>query len=173
MLLQALQTQLYLRDRYKSTNDKCQKLKKVNEALRAEKATAVARLKDLEQKVSVLENNLKSTEEERDRYREESTTARAMVAEKEGVVASLEDELTSIASIAICKARAELFKEYLSGQHVNWKQEEMQEVIDACEEMLRLDEPSPEEEAGAGENADKNLEQSTSLKDDAADPPLE
>ena len=96
-----------------------------------------------------------------------------MVAEKEGVVASLEDELTSIASIAICKARAELFKEYLSGQHVDWKQEEMQEVIDACEEMLRLEEPSPEEEADAGENADKSLEQSTSPNDDAADPPLE
>ncbi|KAK0570954.1 hypothetical protein LWI29_008929 [Acer saccharum] len=170
---QALQAQLYLRDRYKSTNDKCQKLKKVNDALRAEKAKADARLNDLEQKVFVLENNLKSMEEERDRHREESTNARAMVAEKEGQVASLEDQLTSIASIAICKARAELFKEYLSGQHVNWNQAEMQEVIDTCEEMLRLDEPSPEEEADAGENADKTLEQSTSVNDDAADPPLD
>ncbi|KAK0580585.1 hypothetical protein LWI29_003774 [Acer saccharum] len=170
---QALQAQLYLRDRYKSTNDKCQKLKKVNDVLKADKAKADAHLNDLEQKVSVLENNLKSMEEERDRHREESTKARAMVAEKDGQVASLEDQITSIASIAICKARAELFKEYLSGQHINWDRAEMQEVIDTCDEMLRLEGSSPEEEADAGENADKTFEQSPSVNDNAANPPID
>ncbi|KAK0602170.1 hypothetical protein LWI29_031012 [Acer saccharum] len=91
---QALQAQLYLRDRYKLTSDKCVKFKKVNDALKADKAKADACLKDLEQKVSVLENNLKSMEEERDRYREESTKAKAIVVEKESLVISLEDQLT-------------------------------------------------------------------------------
>ena len=49
----------------------------------------------------------------------------------------------------------------------------MQEVIDTCEEMLRLDESSPEKEAAAGENADKTLEQSTSVNDDVTDPPID
>ena len=146
---------MYLRDRYKSTSDKCLKFKKVNNALKADKAKADARLKDLEQKVSVLENDLKSMEEERDRYCEELKKAKAIVVEKESLVTSLEDQLTSIASVAICKARAELFKEYMSGEHINWDRAEMQEVIDSCDEMLRLEGSSPEDEADAGENTDR------------------
>ncbi|KAK0589377.1 hypothetical protein LWI29_013417 [Acer saccharum] len=172
---QALQAQLYLRDRYKLVSDKCAKFKKANDTLRADKAKVDASLKDLEQKVSVLENNLKGMEEERDRYREESTKAKAIVVEKECLVTNLEDQLTSIASVAICKARAELFKEYLSGEHINWNCAEMQEVIDTCEEMLRLEGSSPEEGAGemeaAGGEVDKTLNDTTSPNDYVANPP--
>ncbi|KAK0595506.1 hypothetical protein LWI29_007323 [Acer saccharum] len=172
---QALQAQLHLRDRYKLVSDKCAKFKKANDTLRADKAKVDASLKDLEQKVSVLENNLKGMEEERNRYCEESTKAKAIVVEKECLLTSLEDQLTSIASAAMCKARAEIFKEYLSGEHINWKREEMQEVIDTCEEMLKLEGSSSEEGAGeteaAGGDVDKTLNDTTSPNDNVADPP--
>ncbi|KAK1576519.1 hypothetical protein Q3G72_014639 [Acer saccharum] len=171
---QALQTQLHLSDRYKLVSDKCEKFKKANDTLQADKAKVDASLKDLEQKVSVLENNLKGMEEERDRYREESTKAKVIVVEKECLVTSLEDQLTSIASAAMCKAKVEIFKEYLSGEHINWKREEMQEVIDICEEMLRLEGSSSEEGAGeteaAGGDVDKTLNDTTSPNDNVADP---
>ncbi|KAK0592244.1 hypothetical protein LWI29_015701 [Acer saccharum] len=78
---QALQAQLHLHDRYKLVSDKCAKFKKANDILKADKAKVDNALKELEQRVFVIEKDLKGMEEERDRHREESTKAKAIVIE--------------------------------------------------------------------------------------------
>ncbi|KAK0590525.1 hypothetical protein LWI29_028418 [Acer saccharum] len=127
---EVLQAQLHLHDRYKMVSDKCVKFKKANDTLKADKAKVDNALKELEQKYITLEKNLKGKEEERDQHLEESTKAKAVVVKQKRLVTELKEQLTSIANTTMCKAKAEIFKEYLSGEHVNWSHEEMQEVID-------------------------------------------
>ncbi|KAK0585021.1 hypothetical protein LWI29_022335 [Acer saccharum] len=154
--------------------------KKANDTLKADKAKVNSALKELKQKCIALEKDLKDKEEERDRYREESTKAKAVVVEQERLVADLKEQPASIAAAAMCKARAEVFKEYLSSEHVNWSREEMQEVVDTYEKMLRLEELSPGEVAGEEEaiesDVDKSLDERlhdiTSPNDNVADPPV-
>ena len=69
----------------------------------------------------------------------ESTEARAALIEEQQNVAALKAQLTSRASAALIKAKAELYKEYMSGQHANWSREDMEEMIEAYEEMCRLE----------------------------------
>ena len=38
----------------------------------------------------------------------------------------------------MCKARAELFKQYLSSDHVKWDPQEKQTKVDICEESERI-----------------------------------
>ncbi|KAK0580877.1 hypothetical protein LWI29_007334 [Acer saccharum] len=167
--------ELHLHDMYKLVSDKCAKFRKANDVLKADKAKVDISLKELEQKVVALEGDLKGVEDERNRYREESSKAKADVVEQERLVVALKEQLKSITFAAICKARADIFREYMASKHINWNHEEMQEVIDTCEEMLRFEGSSPGEEAGDKEatkgNVDKSLDDPTSLDDDVVDPP--
>ena len=52
----------------------------------------------------------------------------------------------------MCKTRAELFKEYLSGAHSKWNPQGMQEEINTYEEMQRL--KLEESQGGAGVEGD-------------------
>ena len=160
-------------------SDSCAKFKKVNDTLKADKAKVDSALKELKQKCTALEKDLKDKEEERDQHRDESIKAKAVVVEQKRLVVDLKERLASIAAAAMCKAKAEVFKEYLSGDHVNWSREEMQEVVDTYEEMLRLEESSPGEAAGDEEDAEKDVEKSLNESlvntvgpsDTVADPP--
>ncbi|KAK1568563.1 hypothetical protein Q3G72_026020 [Acer saccharum] len=157
---EVLQAQLHLHDRYKMVSDKCAKFKKANDTLKADKAKVDNALKELEQKYITLEKNLKGNEEERDRHLKESTKAKAVVVKQKRLVTELKEQLTSIATTTMCKARAEIFKEYLSNEHVNWSHEEMQEVIDTYEEMLRLEQSSPGEAVGEDKAAQGDVDKS-------------
>ena len=91
--------------------------------------------------------------------------------QQDKTIEALRERALSIAVEAVCKTRAELFKEYLSGDHSKWNPRTMQEEIDMYKEMQRL---KLEESQGAGidgdvENVDGNLGDDASLdKDEAA-----
>ena len=90
---------------------------------------------------------MKDKTEESDRRLEESTKYKADIVEKDNLIVALQDQLESIAAATMCKARAEIFKEYMSGDYVKWNREGMQEEIDLYEEMRKLDESTSAEEA--------------------------
>ncbi|KAI9180417.1 hypothetical protein LWI28_004617 [Acer negundo] len=141
----AYQATLHLHGRYKAINDKSVALPKISLGGGAEK-------------------------------REGSTPGRGGEAQRiswptDQTIKALRERALSIAVEAVCKTRAELFEEYLSGDHSKWNPQTMQEEIDIYEEMQRL---KLEESQGAGvdgdvENVDGNLGDDASLdKDEAA-----
>ena len=120
--------------------DKYGKQRKLVDVTKQEKAQTDKAVEELTRKNLTLEKELREMKADRDRHSLESTKARAALIEEQHNVAALKAQLTSIASAALIKAKAELYKEYLSCQHANWSREEMQEMIEAYDEMRRLEE---------------------------------
>ena len=156
--------QLHLLDRYKTVNDRCAKLQKLNDTSRAENARLDKAVKELEVKNLALEEEVKGLKEERDRHRDESTRSNEVITEQERLVTGLKDQLLTMAAEAICKTRAKLFKEYLSGKHVDWDSKKMQEEVNLYEEMERFKlqgspvEEEANEEVDAEWQNDKNVD---------------
>ena len=73
-----------------------------------------------------------------DQHQAELMRVKEEAKEKDQVVEDLKKRLMSMAADATCKARAELFKEYLSGVHASWYSKKMQDEVDAYEEMEHL-----------------------------------
>ncbi|KAK0592474.1 hypothetical protein LWI29_019771 [Acer saccharum] len=172
---QAYQATLHLHGRYKAINDKSVALRKVGDALKAENATLSAEKSVVEQQKATLEEELKN---ERARHQAEVARLNEAASQQDKTIEALRERAISIAVEAVCKTRAGLFKEYLSGDHLKWIPQTMQEEIDMYEEMQRL---KLEESQGAGvdgdvPHVDENLGDDASLdKDDAATtdgPPL-
>ena len=120
--------------------DKYGKQRKLVDVTKQEKAQADKAVEELTRKNLALEKELSEMKAERDRHSLESTEARAALIEEQHNVAALKAQLTSIASAALIKVKAELYKEYMSGQHANWSREEMQEMVETYDEMRRLEE---------------------------------
>ena len=163
-----------LHGRYKAINDKSVALRKVGDALKEENAKLSTEKRLFEQQKVALEEELKN---ERARHQAEVARLNEAADQQDKTIEALRERALSIAVEAVCKTRAELFKEYLSGDHLKWNPQTMQEEIDMYEEMQRL---KLEESQGAGvdgdvQNVDENLGDDASLdKDDAAatdDPP--
>ena len=129
------------------------------DVMKLEKAKVDAAAGELKSKNSALEKELREIKAERDRHSLELAEARAALTEEQRLVAGLEDQVMKVASVALCKAKAELYKEYLAGEHSSWNREEMQEMVETYEEMCRLeglsseqnDEQAPTRDAGAGD----------------------
>ena len=138
-VVQSLQASLHLYGRYKTLGDKYGKQRKMVDVAKQEKAQADKAVEELTRKNLALEKELSEMKVDRDRHSLESTEARAALIEEQHNVAALKAQLTSIASAALIKAKAELYKEYMSGQHANWSREEMEEMVEAYEEMCRLE----------------------------------
>ncbi|KAK0608710.1 hypothetical protein LWI29_034894 [Acer saccharum] len=139
---QAYQATLHLHGRYKAINDKSVALRKV-----------------------ALEEELKN---ERAGHQAEVARLNEAAGQQDKTIEVLRERALSISVEAVCKTRAELFKEYLSGDHLKWNPQTMQEEIDMYEEMRRL---KLEESQGAGvdgdvENVDGNLGGDVSLDRD-------
>ena len=133
--------------------DRCGKQKKSIDVLKLEKAMVDKTVEELQGKNTALEKKLLEVKAVRDRYAQESTEARAEVDEQKSLVCALEEQLSTIAATAICKAKAELYQEYLSGNHKKWDVAMMQEMIDLYEEMKRMEETSP------GKNDEQTLDE--------------
>ena len=146
VVMQALQASLHLHGRYKTLNDKCGKQRKMIDVMKLEKAKVDTAAGELKSKNLTLEKELKDMRAERDRHSLELVEARAALAEEQRLVAGLKDQVMKIASVAMCKAKAELYKEYLAGEHSGWNRDEMQEMVETYEEMCRLEELSPEQD---------------------------
>ncbi|KAI9161781.1 hypothetical protein LWI28_020627 [Acer negundo] len=165
---QAYQATLHLRGRYKAINDKSVALRKAGDALKAENAKLSTEKSLIEQQKAALEEELRN---ERARHQAEVAQLKEATGQQDQTIEALRERALSIAVEAVCKTRAELFKEYLSGNHSKWNPQTMQEEIDIYEEMQHL---KLEESQGAGidgdvENADGNLGDDASLdKDEAA-----
>ncbi|KAK1568140.1 hypothetical protein Q3G72_021088 [Acer saccharum] len=165
---QAYQATLHLHGRYKAINDKSVALRKVGDALKAENAKLSTEKSLVEQQKVALEDELKN---ERARHQAEVARLNEAAGQQDKTIEALRERALSIAVEAVCKTRAELFKEYLSGDHSKWNPQTMQEEIDMYEEMQRL---KLEESQGVGvdrdvQNVDENLGDDASLdKDDAA-----
>ncbi|KAK0605206.1 hypothetical protein LWI29_024170 [Acer saccharum] len=165
---QAYQATLHLHGRYKAINDKSVALRKVGDALKAKNAKLSAEKSLVEQQKAVLEEELKN---ERARHQAEVARLNEAAGQQDKTIEALRERAISIAVEAVCKTRAGLFKEYLSGDHLKWIPQTMQEEIDMYEEMQRL---KLEESQGAGvdgdvPHVDENLGDDASLdKDDAA-----
>ena len=147
--MQSLQASLHLYGRYKLLGDKYGKQLKLVDVTKQEKAQADKAVEELTRKNLALEKELSDLKADRDRHSLESTEARAALIEEQHNVAALKAQLTSIASAALIKAKAELYKEYMSGQHANWRREEMLEMIEANDEMRRLEEEDNALDKGA------------------------
>ncbi|KAK0600572.1 hypothetical protein LWI29_016219 [Acer saccharum] len=159
---EAYQATLHLHGRYKAINDKSVALCKVGDALKAENAKLSTEKSLIEQQKVALEEELKN---ERARHQAEVARLNEAASQQDKTIEALRERALSIAVEAVCKTRAELFKEYLSGDHLKWNPQTMQEEIDMYEEMQRL---KLEESQGAGvdvdvENADGNLGDDASL----------
>ncbi|KAK1565141.1 hypothetical protein Q3G72_019718 [Acer saccharum] len=164
---QAYQATLHLHGRYKAINDKSVALRKVGDALKAENATLSAEKSAVEQQKATLEEELKN---ERARHEAEVARLNEAASQQDKTIEALRERAISIAVEAVCKTRAGLFKEYLSGDHLKWVPQTMQEEIDMYEEMQRL---KLEESQGAGvdgevPHVDENLGDDASLDKDAA-----
>ena len=120
--------------------DKYGKQRKLIDVTRQEKAQADKAVEELTRKNLALEKELSEMKADRDRHSLESTEDRAALIEEQHNVVALKAQLMSIASAALIKAKAELYKEYMSGQHANWSLEEMQEMVETYDEMRRLEE---------------------------------
>ena len=114
-----MQVQLHLHDRYKAVTDKCTKLQKSNDALQVDNAKLNTQVKEEKQKSLALEEELKKMV---DCHQSEMKKAQE---EHDKVVESLKNRAMTIGAEAVCKTRAELFKEYLSGAHAYWNFKEM------------------------------------------------
>jgi hypothetical protein len=123
--------------------DRFGKQKKLIDVLKMEKAKSDKTVEELQQKNMTLEKELLEVKAARDQHAKESTDARAEVVEQKKLVVALEDRLTTIAASAICKAKAELFQQYLSGNHDKWDVDMMKEMVDLYEEEKRMEELSP------------------------------
>ncbi|KAK0592937.1 hypothetical protein LWI29_028019 [Acer saccharum] len=159
---QAYQATLHLHGRYKAINDKSVALRKAGDALKAENAKLSTDRSLIEQQRVALEEELKN---ERARHQAEVAKLNEAAGQQDKTIEALRERALSIAVEAVCKTRAELFKEYLSGDHLKWNPQTMQEEIDMYEEMQRL---KLEESQGAGvdedvQNVDENLGDDTSL----------
>jgi hypothetical protein len=151
--VQSLQTSLHLHGRYRGLSDKYGKQRKLIEVMKQEKAKVDSAAEELKGKNSTLEKELEDMRAERDRQSLELAEARAALVEEQRLVAGLKDQVMNVASVAMCKAKAELYREYLAGDHRNWNRDEMQEMVEACEEMCRLEELSP------GQNEEQVLDE--------------
>ncbi|KAK0572704.1 hypothetical protein LWI29_035834 [Acer saccharum] len=168
---QAYQATLHLYDRYKAVNDKSVVLRKAGDALKAENAKLSIEKSVMEQQKIALEEALKN---ERDRHQAEVAKLKEAADQHEQTIEALRERALSIAVEAVCKTRAELFKEYLLGAHSKWNPQEMQEEIDTYEEMQRL--KLEESQKGVGvegdvEDVDKSLGDNATLdnvEDEAA-----
>ena len=163
---QAFQAQMHLHDRYKVVNDRCTKFRKAGDLLKADNAKLVKERDEMERQKVVAEQELKAAE---DRHQVELALIRDEVSQRDQVVADLKSRLLSIAAEAMCKARVELLKDYLSGAHSNWNLQELKDEVATFEELQGLDLEGSEEgvndevdaegtqtldkAAGAGENA--------------------
>ena len=158
---------MQLQERFKTIADRCGKQKKSIDVLKIEKAMVDKTVAELQGKNAALEKELTEVKAVRDRYAQESTEAHAEVDEQKSLVCSLEEQLTTIASTAICKAKAKLYQEYLSGEHKKWDVDMMREMIDLYEEMKRLEGTSP------GQNDEQTLDEDAHREGaNAADLPL-
>jgi hypothetical protein len=157
---------LQLQERFKTIADRCGKQKKSIDVLKIEKAMVDRTVAELQGKNAVLEKELAEVKEAKDRYAQESTEARAEVDKQKGIVVALEDRLTTIAATAICKAKAELFQQYLSGNHDKWDIDMMKEMVALYEEMKMMEESSP------GQDEQALVENATPEDTNAVDPPL-
>ncbi|KAK0600377.1 hypothetical protein LWI29_014374 [Acer saccharum] len=129
---QAYQATLHLHGRYKAINDKSVALRKAGDALKVENAKLSTEKSVIEQQKIALEEALKN---ERDRHQAEVVKLKEVADQQDQTIEALRERALSIAVEAVCKTRAELFKEYLSGDHSKWNPQEMQEEIDIYEEM--------------------------------------
>ena len=107
-------------------------LRKASDALKAENAKLSTEKSVMEQQKIALEEALKN---ERDRHQAEVAKLKEADDQQVQTIEALRERALSIAVEAVCKARAELFKEYLSGAHSKWNPQGMQEEIDTYEEM--------------------------------------
>ncbi|KAK1554040.1 hypothetical protein Q3G72_006963 [Acer saccharum] len=166
---EAYQATLHLHGRYKAVNDKSVALRKAGDALKAENAKLSTEKSVMEQQKIALEEALKN---ERDRHQAEVAKLKEAADQQEQTIEALREMALSIAVEAVCKTRAELFKEYMSGAHSKWNPQEMQEEIDTYEEMQRLKLEESQEGAGVegdAENVDRSLGDNATLdKDEAA-----
>ncbi|KAI9186512.1 hypothetical protein LWI28_018001 [Acer negundo] len=164
---QAYQATLHLHGRYKAINDKSVALRKAGDALKAENAKLSTEKSLIEQQKVTLEEELRN---ERARHQAEVAKLKEAAGQQDKTIEALRERAMSIAVEAVCKTRAELFKEYLLGDHSKWNPQTMQEEIDIYEEMQRL---KLKESQGAGvngdvENVDGNLGDDASFDKDKA-----
>ncbi|KAI9199021.1 hypothetical protein LWI28_026063 [Acer negundo] len=129
---QAYQATLHLHGRYKAINDKSVALRKAGDALKAENAKLSTEKSLIEQQKVALEEELRN---ERARHQAEVAKLKEAAGQQDQTIEALRERALSIAVEAVCKTRAELFKEYLSGDHSKWNPQTMQEEIDIYEEM--------------------------------------
>ena len=168
--MQSLQASLHLYGRYKLLGDKYGKQRKLVDVTKQEKAQADKAVEELTRKNLALEKELSDLKADRDRHSLESTEARAALIEEQHNVAALKAQLTSIASAALIKAKAELYKEYMSGQHANWSREEMLEMIEANDEMRRLEEEDNALDKGADVAGLPPVDDPSNVNQSPADP---
>ncbi|KAK4834671.1 hypothetical protein QYF36_026581 [Acer negundo] len=164
---QAYQATLHLHGRYKAINDKSVALRKAGDVFKAENAKLSTEKSLIEQQKVALEEELRS---ERARHQAEVAQLKEAADQQDQTIEALREKALSIAVEAVCKTRAELFKEYMSGDHSKWNPQTMQEEINIYEEMQSL---KLEESQGAGvdedvENVDGNLGDDASLDKDEA-----
>ncbi|KAI9153012.1 hypothetical protein LWI28_004373 [Acer negundo] len=164
---QAYQATLHLHGRYKAINDKSVALRKAGDVFKAENAKLSTEKSLIEQQKVALEEELRS---ERARHQAEVAQLKEAADQQDQTIEALREKALSIAVEAVCKTRAELFKEYMSGDHSKWNPQTMQEEINIYEEMQSL---KLEESLGAGvdedvENVDGNLGDDASLDKDEA-----
>ena len=121
----------------------------------------------LEEQKAAVEDDLKV---ERGRHQTELAQIREEVNQREQVIEGLRTRLLLIVAEAVCKTRAELFKEYLSGAHSNWNPQEMKDEVDTYEEMQRLDLEESQEGVNDEVDADQTLVENapTDIEEDAA-----
>ena len=86
--------------------------RKAGDALKAENAKLAKEKDAVEQQKMALEEELKN---ERDRHQAEVTKFKEVADQQAQTIEALRERALSIAVEAVCKARAELFKEFLSG----------------------------------------------------------
>ena len=144
---------MQLHDRYMVVSEKMSKLRKTNDAFKAANAMLTKEKAELEEQKAAVETDLQV---ERSRHLAELTLAKEEIAQRDQVVGELRTRLLSIAAEAVCKTRAEMFKEYLSGAHAKWNPQEMQDEVDTYDELQRLNLEESQEEAVDGQNVDGN-----------------
>ena len=132
-------------------SEKMSKLRKANDVFKATNATLTKEKTVLEEQKAAVEADLQV---ERSRHLAELTLAKEEIAQQDQVVGELRNRLLSIAAEAVCKTRAEMFKEYLSGAHAKWNPQEMQEEVDTYDELLRLNLEESQEGAIDGQDVD-------------------
>ncbi|KAI9201169.1 hypothetical protein LWI28_019460 [Acer negundo] len=165
---EAYQATLHLHGRYKAINDKSVALRKAGDALKGENAKLSTEKSLIEQQKVALEEELRN---ERARHQAEVAKLKEAAGQQDQTIEALRERALSIVVEAVCKTRAKLFKEYLSGDHSKWNPQTMQEEIDIYEEMqcLKLEESQGAGVDGDVENVDGNLgDDALFNKDEAA-----